>query len=222
MSDGLKLGVLISGRGSNLQALIDACASSDYPAEIALVISNVPDVQGLERAKTAGIPTATVNHKDYSDRQAFEDVLHQHLSEAGVTLVCLAGFMRVLSPQFVERWPDRIINVHPSLLPAFKGLYGMGVHNAVIESGARISGCTVHFVCAEVDDGPIIVQSAVPVLPSDTADTLSTRVLEVEHQSYPLAVRLLAEGAYTLDGRRVIFENSSSDATPLISPVRVA
>jgi len=196
----LKLGVLISGRGSNLQALIDACATSGFPAEIALVLSNKPDAPGLERAARAGIPSRTVSPKAHPDKESFERAMTQALEEAGVRLVCLAGFMRLLSPWFVQHWRDRLINIHPSLLPAFPGL---DTHRRALESGVRVHGCTVHFVRTEMDDGPILVQAAVPVLPDDDEQRLAERVLEQEHRCYPLAVRLIAEGRVHITGKRV-------------------
>jgi phosphoribosylglycinamide formyltransferase 1 len=212
---GLSLGVLISGRGSNLQALIDACAEPDFPARIALVISNVPGVAGLERATGAGIPTAVIEHKVFPDRAGFEDALHDALVEAGVELVCLAGFMRLLTDAFVARWHDRVINIHPSLLPAFRGLH---VHERVVAYGARFSGCTVHFVRPAMDDGPIIVQAAVPVHADDDADRLAARVLAEEHRIYPLAVRLIAEGRLRIDNERVIVDNAAAPASALLNP----
>jgi len=195
----MKLGVLISGRGSNLQALIDACAQLDFPAQIALVLSNKPNVQGLERAEKAGIPTCVINHRDYPDRQAFDAAMDAELQAAGVELVCLAGFMRIITAWLVERWQGRMLNIHPSLLPAFTGLH---IHERVLESGVRFSGCTVHYVCADLDAGPIILQAAVPVLSQDTPETLGARVLESEHRLYPEAVRLIAEGRVRIIGNR--------------------
>ena len=162
----LKVGVLISGSGTNLQALIDDCACADAESEIVLVLSNRADAFGLTRAERAGLPQRVIDHREYDTRAAFEQALSQALEASGVELVCLAGFMRVLTTDFVERWRDRLINIHPSLLPAFKGL---DTHARAIEAGVRIAGCTVHFVRPEVDNGPIIVQAAVPVLPDDTA-----------------------------------------------------
>jgi len=183
----LILGILISGRGSNLQALIDACAAPDFPAKIALVISNKADAAGLERAKRAGIATAVISHREAD----FEARLDTALRAAGVELVCLAGFMRVLSGPFVARWHDRIINIHPSLLPAFPGL---DTHRRALEAGVTETGCTVHYVSEEVDAGPIILQERVPVLPGDSEASLAARVLEAEHRIYPRALRMLAEG----------------------------
>lgn len=186
----LKVAVLVSGRGSNLQALIDAAAAEDYPAEIALVISNEPRVRGLERAKLADIPTAVIDHRDFEEREDFERALIERLEASEVELVCLAGFMRILTPVFVEHWRDRLINIHPSLLPAFRGL---NTHARAIDAGVRFTGATVHYVRAELDDGPIIVQAAVPVMPDDTEETLAERVLEAEHRIYPLAVSLFGD-----------------------------
>jgi phosphoribosylglycinamide formyltransferase-1 len=196
-----RVAVLISGGGSNLQALIDAASAADFPARIALVLSNSPGAYGLERAARAGIPARTVDHRAFAgDRAAFEAVLEAVLREAGVELVCLAGFMRVLTPPFVEAWRDRLLNVHPSLLPAFRGLH---THARALSAGVRIHGCTVHLVRPELDDGPIIVQGAAPVLPGDTESTLAARVLELEHRCYPLALRLLASGRMLVEGERV-------------------
>lgn len=197
----LKTAVLISGRGSNLQALIDACRTPNFPAEIVLVLSNVPDAFGLERARKADIPTAVIRHRDYPTREAFDAAMEARLKDAGVEFVCLAGFMRLLSADFVRRWEGRIANIHPSLLPAFKGL---NVHEQVLAAGARVSGCTVHFVTPELDSGPIILQAEVPVLPGDTAESLAARVLEQEHRIYPEALKRIAEGRVRLeDGRAV-------------------
>lgn len=195
----VKLGCLISGRGSNLQALIDACAAPGFPAEIGLVISNKPDVQGLARAAKAGIPTQVIRHSEFPDRAAFDTALDAALRAAGVEIVCLAGFMRLLTPAFVTGWGDKIVNIHPSLLPAFKGL---DTHKRALASGARFAGCTVHIVRPAMDEGPILVQAAVPILDSDSEDTLAARILAAEHQAYPQAVRLLAEGRVRVDGLR--------------------
>jgi phosphoribosylglycinamide formyltransferase-1 len=210
----LKVGVLISGRGSNLQALIDACADPSFPAEIVLVISNNVRAQGLERAHAAGIATKIVDHRGFSDREAFDAALDTALRRGGVEFICLAGFMRLLTPGFVEWWRDRIINIHPSLLPAFKGLHS---HERTLEAGVRLSGCTVHFVRAEMDDGPIIVQAAVPVHPGDDAERLAARVLAVEHRAYKLALRLIAEGRVRVEGEIVQVDGAAPDAV-LINP----
>lgn len=212
----MKLGVLISGRGSNLKSLIDACAQPDFPAEIVCVLSNNPDAAGLAHAARAGIPTQVFNHKDFARRETFEALLDEALRAAGVELVCNAGFMRILTDGFVAKWHNRQINIHPSLLPSFKGLH---VHQRTLEAGVRISGCTVHYVRPEMDEGPIIAQAAVPVLPDDTPETLSARVLEAEHKLYPMAVRLIAEGKVRVVNERVALNFNGSDAAgPLFVP----
>jgi phosphoribosylglycinamide formyltransferase-1 len=187
----LKVGVLISGRGSNLQALLDACADPAFPAEIVLVISNVPAALGLGCAEAAGIPAVIVNHKDFADRASFDAKMDEALRAADVELVALAGFMRLLSTGFVESWRSRMINIHPSLLPAFKGLR---THAQALAAGVKQHGCTVHWVTPDLDDGPTILQGTVPVLEGDTEESLAQRVLEIEHRIYPEALRLIAEG----------------------------
>jgi phosphoribosylglycinamide formyltransferase-1 len=195
----LKVGVLISGRGSNLAALIEAAKAADYPAEIACVVSNVATAPGLKIAQDASVPTAAISHKDRPDRESFDRVVSAELEKHGVELVALAGFMRIQSPWFPTHWAGRIINIHPSLLPAFRGLR---VHQQAIDAGVRISGCTVHFVTPELDAGPIIAQAAVPVLAGDDADRLAARILRQEHRLYPAVVRWFAEGRISLiDGR---------------------
>jgi phosphoribosylglycinamide formyltransferase-1 len=186
----LKVAVLISGRGSNLKALIDACAAPDFPAEIVLVVSNRADAGGLAYAKHAGIPTAVVEHKNFATREDFDAAMQAQLEKAGAQLICLAGFMRILSEGFVRAWQGRMINIHPSLLPAFKGAH---VHEQVLTAGVLVSGCTVHFVTPELDSGPIILQAEVPVEPQDTPESLAARVLEAEHVLYPRALRKIAE-----------------------------
>ena len=208
----LRVGVLISGRGSNLQALIDAAAEPGFPAGIALVLSNKADAQGLERARAAGIATAVVPHKDFADKPAFEQAMTAELERAGVELVCLAGFMWLLSPWFVARWRDALINIHPSLLPAFPGL---DTHRRALETGVRFHGCTVHYVRDEMDVGPILVQAAVPVLDGDTEEALAARVLEQEHRAYPLALRLIAEGRARVEGDRVRITSAGAPAAAL-------
>ncbi len=193
----LKFGVLISGRGSNLQALIDAAADPAYPAEIALVISNRPDAAGLDRAAAAGIAHRTIPHPS---REAFAAAADAALRECGAELVALAGFMRLLDTTFVEAWRDRLVNIHPSLLPAFPGLHAQ---RQALAAGVRFSGCTVHFVRPEVDTGPIIAQAAVPVHPQDDEAALSARILRAEHRLYPMAVRLFAEGRLRVVGNAV-------------------
>lgn len=205
----MRLGVLISGRGSNMQALIDACRDPDFPAEVVLVISNHADAHGLVRARAAGIRCEVVNHRAFNAKAGFEAAMDATLRGARVDAVCLAGFMRILTPWFVARWQDRLLNIHPSLLPAFKGL---DTHARVLASGSRITGCTVHFVRAEMDDGPIIVQAAVPVLSDDDAHTLAERVLAMEHRCYPLAVRLLAEGRLRVEKERVEIDGDFTSA----------
>ncbi|CAA7627187.1 phosphoribosylglycinamide formyltransferase [Magnetospirillum sp. UT-4] len=194
-----KVGILVSGRGSNLQALLDACADPAFPAEIVLVISNVAGAYALERAEKAGVATLTIPHKSYPDRAAFDAALDAALRAAAVEIVCLAGFMRLLTPEFTRAWAGRMLNIHPSLLPSFKGLH---THQRAIEAGVKLHGCTVHLVTPDLDDGPILVQKAVPVLLGDTPDTLAARVLEQEHQAYPEALRLLAEGRVTVTANR--------------------
>ena len=200
-----KVGVLVSGRGSNLQALLDACADPSFPAEIALVISNVPGVYALERAEKAGVPTLTIPHKGFASREAFDAEMDKALRAAGIEIVCLAGFMRLLSAGFAEGWRDRMINIHPALLPSFKGLH---THRRAIEAGVKLHGCTVHLVTPDLDDGPILVQKAVPVLASDDEDSLAARVLEQEHKAYPEALRLLAEGRVAVEGNRALIRDA--------------
>ncbi len=196
----LKVAVLISGRGSNLAALVDAARDPSWPAEIVLVVSNVPEAPGLAHAAEAGIAAVTVDHRRYADRERFEDAIHERLVAADVGLVCLAGFMRLLTAGFVGRWTNRMINIHPSLLPAYKGLR---CHERVLADAARITGCTVHFVSPGMDEGPIILQAAVPVLDGDDAAGLARRVLAAEHRCYPLAVRLIAENRVRVENGRV-------------------
>jgi phosphoribosylglycinamide formyltransferase 1 len=209
MGASLKVGVLVSGRGSNLQALIDACAVRGFPAAIVLVISNVADAAGLARAAKAGIPTKVIEHGRFATREAFDETLDAALRARGVELVCLAGFMRVLSKGFIEAWTDKIVNIHPSLLPSFRGLR---THERAIEAGARVHGCTVHFVTPELDAGPIILQAKVPVLPNDDAAALAARVLEAEHGCYPLALRLIAEGRVHVESGRVRIDDGALPA----------
>jgi len=191
-----RVAVLISGRGSNMMALVEAAQAPDYPAEIALVVSNAPDAAGLGGARRAGIETAIVDHRAFgADREDFERALDAKLHAHRIELVCLAGFMRLLTPWFVTQWSGRLLNIHPSLLPLFKGL---DTHRRAIEAGAERHGATVHFVVPEMDSGPIIVQDAVPIIAGDTEETLAARVLEVEHRIYPQALRLVAEGRVTL------------------------
>jgi phosphoribosylglycinamide formyltransferase-1 len=208
-----RVAILISGRGSNMMALIEAAKDSSYPAEIALIASNEPAAEGLARARAAGIATAVVDHRPYGkDREAFERALQAAIEPHAIDLICLAGFMRLLTPWFIGQWEGRLLNIHPALLPAFKGL---DTHARAIAAGAKQHGATVHFVVPEMDSGPIVVQEAVPVLPDDTEATLATRVLAVEHKIYPLALRLVAEGRVRIaDGRCLI----DRIAVPLAAP----
>lgn len=196
----LNIAVLISGRGSNLQALIDATLQPNFPAKIVGVISNIPNAAGLDRAKAANIPAITINHKDFPSRETFEKALDSKLHEIGAQLVCLAGFMRLVTPWFVDQWKDRLINIHPSLLPAFPGL---DTHQKAIDYGVKFAGCTVHFVRSEMDHGPIILQSVVPVEQNDTEEALAARVLGAEHKIYPEAVRLIAENRVNVINEKV-------------------
>jgi phosphoribosylglycinamide formyltransferase 1 len=187
-----RVAILISGRGSNMTALIEAAKAKDYPAEIALVVSNRPDAAGLHRARAAGIPTAVIDHIQFGgNREAFERALDRKLSEHRIDLVCLAGFMRLLTPWFVNRWSGRMLNIHPSLLPQFKGL---DTHRRALAAGVLRHGATVHFVVPEMDAGPIVLQDSVAVLENDTEQALAARVLELEHQIYPRALRAVAQG----------------------------
>jgi phosphoribosylglycinamide formyltransferase-1 len=209
------VGVLISGRGSNLAALIEASRAHDYPAKIVLVVSNVPGAQGLLRAEANLIPALVINHKEFASREEFDATLDAALKEAGVELLCNAGFMRLHTEGFVRRWWNRHLNIHPSLLPAFRGLH---THARVLDEGVTITGCTVHFVRPEMDTGPIVAQAAVPVLPGDTPDGLGARVLEAEHRLYPHALRLVASGDVQVEGERVIGMTQVRNQTPLFSP----
>ncbi len=196
-----RLGVLISGRGSNLQAIIDGVSDGRIPADIAIVISNRAEAQGLERARARGIETIVMPHGRWPTRDAYDRALVDELRGRKVNLVCLAGFMRLLGPTFVDAFPHAILNVHPSLLPAFPGV---DAQRQAIEHGVRVSGATVHLVSSELDAGPIVLQASVPVEPGDTAETLAARVLEQEHRLYPEAVRIILEGGWRVDGRRFV------------------
>jgi phosphoribosylglycinamide formyltransferase-1 len=208
-----RTGVLISGSGTNLQALLDATAGGDSAAEIVLVISNRADAYGLERARRAGVPAAVIEHGRFAERAGFDAAIDRALREAGVELVCLAGFMRRLTEGFVAAWHDKLLNIHPSLLPAFRGLRP---HERALEAGVRLSGCTVHLVRAEVDAGPILLQGVVPVRPDDTPATLAARVLEVEHVCYPRALELMASGGLRVEGERVIAADAAAEAARLV------
>ena len=211
----LKVGVLISGRGSNMAALIRAADAADYPAEIACVVSNKADAPGLAIAAAAGVPTAVVSHRDHPDREAFDHAVSAELERHGVGFVVLAGFMRIFSPWFPTHWAGRLINIHPSLLPAFKGMH---VHRQALDAGVRLSGCTAHLVTPDLDSGPIIAQAAVPVLPDDTEETLSARILRQEHRLYPLVVRWFAEGRIAVEGEKVAVNGVPPGAALLFSP----
>ena len=209
----LRVGVLISGRGSNLQALIDTAADPAYPAEIVLVISNLPEALGLQRAAQAGIARQIIAEPD---RTVFANAAETALRQSGVELVALAGFMRLLDTSFVVAWRDRMVNIHPSLLPAFPGLHPQ---RQALAAGARFSGCTVHFVRAEVDTGPIIAQAVVPVHDDDDEDSLAARILAAEHRLYPPAVRLYAEGRLRIEGNRVIVAGGMPPDIAALNPL---
>ena len=200
MRSGPRIGVLISGRGSNLQALIDAIAGGRLRAEIAVVISSRADAQGLERAARAGIETLTIPHRDYPTREAFEQRLVRELRARQVALVCLAGFMRLLGRTFLDAFPNAILNIHPSLLPAFPGV---DAQRQAWEYGTKVAGATVHLVTGDLDGGPIVLQRAIAIEDDDTPETLAARILEIEHEIYPEAAALVLGGGWTIDGRRV-------------------
>jgi phosphoribosylglycinamide formyltransferase-1 len=196
-----RVAALISGRGSNMQALVRASRAEDYPAEITLVLSNRSDAAGLEFAEANNIKTCVIDHKTYGkDRRAFEEAMHAKLVDHDIEIVCLAGFMRLLTPWFVDQWHKRMLNIHPSLLPAFKGL---NTHQRALDAGVKLHGATVHLVTPEMDVGPIILQKAVPVYPSDTEKDLAARVLEIEHEIYPKALNLIASGEAKIRGEKV-------------------
>jgi phosphoribosylglycinamide formyltransferase-1 len=197
-----RLGILISGRGSNMMALVEGCASGRIEAGVALVLSNRADAPGLAWARSRGLDTAVLSHRDYPDREAHDRAVVARLREASVEWVCLAGYMRLLSTQFVAAFPNRILNIHPSLLPSFPGLHAQ---RQALEYGVRVSGCTVHFVDTELDHGPIVLQRSVPVHDDDSEDDLAARILEQEHLAYPEAVHRLVTREWRLDGRRVRF-----------------
>lgn len=210
-----RVAVLISGRGSNMMALVEAAKAPDYPAEIVVVISNRPDAAGLAWAKAQGIPALGLDHKRYESREHFEGQLQSVLAASHVDLVACAGFMRLMTAPFVEKWRDRMLNIHPSLLPAFKGLE---THKRALDAGVKIAGCTVHLVRAEMDEGPIIAQAAVPVLDGDTEETLAARILHQEHRIYPVALAWIASGQARVAGNRVIFGAGGAEAA-LVAPV---
>jgi phosphoribosylglycinamide formyltransferase-1 len=215
-----RVAILISGRGSNMAALIKAALAEDYPASVAVVISNRADAAGLGRARASGVPAAVVESRSFGkDRAAFERALQAVLDQHGIELICLGGFMRLFTAEFVRRWHGRMLNIHPSLLPSFPGL---DPHGQAQRAGVKISGATVHFVTAETDAGPILMQGAVAVSDHDTAETLSERILEVEHRIYPDALRLLASGAVRLEGGICKIPDSAGSGNFLISPVASA
>jgi phosphoribosylglycinamide formyltransferase-1 len=211
----LKVAVLISGRGSNMLALLAASRQQDSTFEVCLVIANRSDAAGITAAQKAGIETDIIKPGDYETREDFEQVLHDRIEKTDTRLVCLAGFMWLLGDTFVQKWRDRLINIHPSLLPAFKGL---NVQAQAVEMGVRFTGCTVHFVRPELDDGPIIVQAVVPVRPIDDEDMLAARILEQEHIIYPQAVKWIGEGRIRVSGERVLIENADIHNEAVISP----
>jgi phosphoribosylglycinamide formyltransferase 1 len=211
-----RVAILISGRGSNMSALIEAARAQDFPAEIAVVVSNKADAAGIAKARAAGIPVDVVESRAFGkDRTAFEQALQEVLDQRSVDLVFLAGFMRLFAPQFVQRWHGRMLNIHPSLLPAFPGL---DPHGQALKAGVKISGATVHFVTADTDAGPIVMQGAVVVKDDDTVETLSERILAVEHQIYPAAVRLVAAMRVRIDGARCLTEAAAATDAIMIAP----
>lgn len=208
MASKLSIGVLISGSGTNLQSIIDAIAAKKLDAKIAVVLSNKADAYGLVRAKNHGIPTEVLDHKTFPSREAYDQAVVDRLCERGVELVVLAGFMRLLSPVFIKAYSNRIMNIHPALLPSFPGLH---VQKKAVEHGVRFAGCTVHFVNEECDEGPIIIQAVVPVFPDDSETTLAARILKQEHRIYPRAIQLYAERRLHVVGRRVVVDNLERD-----------
>lgn len=212
-----RVGILISGRGSNMMSLVAASRAADYPAEVVCVVSNRPQAAGLAWAREQGIAAHAVDHKAYATREAFEEAVQAVLEGEGVELVALAGFMRIMTGGFVGRWAGRMINIHPSLLPLYPGLH---THARALADGVRIAGCTVHHVIAEMDAGPIIAQGAVPVVDGDTPESLAERILRVEHQIYPQALALVASGAARLDDGRVRILTVVNQSAQLISPER--
>ncbi|HEX5080186.1 MAG TPA: phosphoribosylglycinamide formyltransferase [Geminicoccaceae bacterium] len=215
MAERRRTAVLISGRGSNLRTLIEACGRPAASAEIALVISNRADAAGIEHARAAGIATEVIPHGAFATQVGFDNAIDRTLHEQAISVVCLAGFMRVLSPWFVERWRDRLLNIHPSLLPAFRGL---DTHRRVLAAGVRFTGCTVHLVRAEVDAGPIVAQAAVPVHQDDTEHSLAARVLEAEHRCYPIALELLASGRVRVIGERTVIDDGTAPDAVMLNP----
>ncbi|MBQ0823092.1 phosphoribosylglycinamide formyltransferase [Microvirga terrae] len=210
-----RVAILISGRGSNMVSLIEAARAGAFPAEIALVVSNRPDAAGLDRAREAGIATCVIDHKAHPTREDFEHAMDAALASRGIAFICLAGFMRVLTDWFVERWAGRMINIHPSLLPLYRGTH---THRRALADGVLVHGCTVHFVVPELDAGPIIAQAAVPVVPGDTEESLATRVIVQEHRLYPQALRMICDGTARLETGRVVFSRPWDASGSLHSP----
>lgn len=215
MSARVKAGVLVSGGGTNLQAILDAAAAPDYPAELALVFSNKAEAFGLERARRAGVPTAALSHRGYADRAAYDAAVVEILRRHEVEWVCLAGYMRIVTPTLLAAFPGRVLNIHPALLPSFPGLHAQ---RQALEAGVRVAGATVHLVDEGTDTGPIVAQGAVPVLPEDTEQTLSARILGVEHRLYPMVLRWAAEGRIRLEGRRVLLDLPPGEAPFTLAP----
>ena len=215
MSGRKKVAVLISGRGSNMEALIEAAKAAGCPFEITAVISNNPGAGGLKTAQSAGIATAVIDHREFETREAFEEVLYETLLVFAADLVACAGFMRIMTEGFTRRLEGRMLNIHPSLLPAYKGLH---THERALRDGVRLHGCTVHFVTADLDGGPIIIQGAAPVLSGDTADSLAARVLRVEHKIFPRALALVATGQARLEDGRAVIEADADEAAFITSP----
>jgi len=203
VNNKLRIGALASGGGTNMQAIIDRCADGSINAELALLICNNPGAAALERAKKAGIPTLTIDHRNYADRKAFDEAVVSALQQANVDLVVLAGFMRIVTKTILDAFPNRVMNIHLALLPALPGLH---VQKKALEYGAKFSGCTVHFVDDGVDTGPIIIQAVVPIFDDDTEESLSARILVREHQIYPKAIQLFAEGRLRIDNRKVVID----------------
>lgn len=210
-----RVGILISGRGSNMMSLVAAAKAADYPAEIVVVISNRPEAPGLAWAREHGIPTVAIDHKAYSTRSEFEEDMHEALVSHGAELVACCGFLRLMTPDFVDVWRDRMLNIHPALLPSYKGLH---THERALADGVRIVGCTVHLVRAEMDAGPIIGQAAVGVIDGDTSESLAKRVLAAEHILYPRALALFAAGIARVDGERILIGGATAAVAPLFSP----
>jgi phosphoribosylglycinamide formyltransferase-1 len=212
----MKLGVLASGSGSNLQSILNACAQGRIPAQVAVVISNVPGAKALDRARNASVPVVELAHQLFPSREAYDAKLVELLREYGVELVCLAGFMRLITPVLLRAFENKILNIHPALLPSFPGMHAV---RRALQAGVKVSGCTVHVVDEGTDTGPIVVQAAVPVLDGDDEQSLASRILAQEHRCYPWAIRLWAEGRVAIEGRRVLISDAKGDpARHIVSP----